>query len=297
MNMQLNDEQLKKLIELSETGIDPDIATSDDINKALISIERKLMSFASSDSLAKAMDFSILIVDDLELSIYQINQLLKRIGIVPTIARTKEEAFAELKKKKFDYIVVDLFLPDSCDGVELIQECIQLRNDKNLNKIIVMSGTDDKSLIEKCYKLGIDEFIPKSSNWHAQILKFITTSISNKQHNDFLKYFINENICCYTLNKFNSPKHIDSVVKDVTTSLYTGYKNIIFNMENVKIFDEEFTSVFANLFKVAQENGGTFTLVNISNSLRTALADAFLDSLIPILPSVDLAVAKLSEKP
>lgn len=293
--MHLNDEQLKKLIELSETGIDPAIATSDDINKALISIERKLMAFASSDSIAKTMDFNILIVDDLELSIYQFNQLLKRIGIVPTVARTKEEAYAELKKKKFDYIVVDLFLPDSLDGIELIQECIKLRDSKSLNKIIVMSGTDDKSLIEKCYKLGIDEFVPKSSNWHDQILKFITTSISSKQHNDFLKYFINENICCYTLNKFNSPKHIDVVVKDVNTSLYTGYKNVIFNMENIKIFDDEYTSVFANLYKIAQDNGGTFTLVNISNSLRTALADAFLDTLIPILPNVDAAVSKLSQ--
>lgn len=293
--MHLNDEQLKKLIELSETGIDPAIATSDDINKALISIERKLMAFASSDSIAKTMDFNILIVDDLELSIYQFNQLLKRIGIVPTVARTKEEAYAELKKKKFDYIVVDLFLPDSIDGIELIQECIKLRDSKSLNKIIVMSGTDDKSLIEKCYKLGIDEFVPKSSNWHDQILKFITTSISSKQHNDFLKYFINENICCYTLNKFNSPKHIDAVVKDVNTALYTGYKNVIFNMENIKIFDDEYTSVFANLYKIAQENGGTFTLVNISNSLRTALADAFLDTLIPILPNVDAAVSKLSQ--
>ncbi len=292
--MQINDEQLKKLIELSETGIDSSVATTDDINKALIAIERKLLAFAATDTIAKTMDFNILIVDDLELSIYQFNQLLKRIGVTPTVARTKIEAFAELKKKKFDFVVVDLFLPDSIDGIELIQECIELRNNKNLNKIIVMSGTDDNELIEKCYKLGIDEFIPKSSNWHEQILKFITASITNKQHSDYLKYFINGNICCYTLNKFNGPKHIDTITKDVTTSLYTGYKNIIFNMENIKIFDDEYTSAFANLYKITKENEGTFTLVNISNSVRAALADAFLDTLIPIQPSVDAAVSQLT---
>ncbi|HIU85722.1 TPA: response regulator [Candidatus Spyradomonas excrementavium] len=292
--MHLNDEQLKKLIDLSEIGIDYAVAGPDDISKALIAIERKLLSFSAADTALKPMDFNILIVDDLELSIYQFNQMLKRIGIVPTVARTKEEAFAELKKKKFDYIVVDLFLPDAIDGIELIQECLKLKDENHLNKIIVMSGTDDKSLIEKCYKLGIDEFVPKSANWHEQILKFITSSISNKQHNDFLKYFINETIVCYTLNKFNTPKSIEGLVKDVTTTVYTGYKNIIFNMENIKIFDDDYTGVFADLFRLAQENGGSFTLVNISNSLRTALADAFLDTLIPIMQNVDAAVSKLS---
>ena len=291
--MELTFEQLSKLIELSEIGVDSNIATGDDVTKALIAIERKLLAFGSVDD-AKTMDLSILIVDDLELSIYQINQLLKRIGIVPMVARTKEEAFAELKKKKFDYVIVDLFLPDATDGIELIEESIRLRSEKNLNKIIVMSGTDDKSLIEKCYKLGIDEFIPKSSNWHAQILKFITASMSNKQHSDFLKYFINENICCYTLNKFNTPKHIEAVIKDVTSSLYTGHKNIIFNMENIKIFDEDFTSTFAEIYRLVQDNGGKFILVNISNSLKTALVDAFLDNLIPVLPNVDAAVSKLT---
>lgn len=159
--MHLNDEQLKKLIDLSEIGIDYAVAGPDDISKALIAIERKLLSFSAADTALKPMDFNILIVDDLELSIYQFNQMLKRIGIVPTVARTKEEAFAELKKKKFDYIVVDLFLPDAIDGIELIQECLKLKDENHLNKIIVMSGTDDKSLIEKCYKLGIDEFVPE----------------------------------------------------------------------------------------------------------------------------------------
>ena len=247
--MEINNEQLKKLFELSELDVVVSDAVPDDITKALIAIERKLLSFAS-DAVSVPAEFNILIVDDLELSIYQFNQLLKKVGIVPTVARNKEEAMAELKKKKFDYIVVDLFLPDADDGLELIDECIRLRDAKRTNKIIVMSGTDDKNLIEKCYKLGIDEFVPKSSNWHDQVLKFITSSLTSKEHENFFKYSINDNICCYTVNKFNSQKQIDSLLKDVTTSLYTGYTNIVFNMEIVKIFDDEYTGVFTDLFKI-----------------------------------------------
>ena len=290
--MEINNEQLKKLFDLSGANVDVDSAQQDDITKALILIERKLNSFAT-DTMTVPAEFNILIVDDLELSIYQFNQLLKKVGIVPTVARNKIEALAELKKKKFDYIVVDLFLPDAEDGIELIDECIKLREAKKTNKIIVMSGTDDKNLIEKCYKLGIDEFVPKSSNWHDQVLKFITSSLTSKQHEDFFKYSINDNICCYTVNKFNSPKHIDALLKDVTTSLYTGYINIIFNMENVKIFDDEYTSTFTTLYKMCNEKGGKFMLVKISDSVKTALADAFLDTLIPTYTTVDVAVSKV----
>lgn len=292
--MEINNEQLQKLFELSGLNVEIDDAVCDDINKALILIERKMASFAS-DTMAVPAEFNILIVDDLELSIFQFNQLLKKVGIVPTVARTKVEALAELKKKKYDYIVVDLFLPDAQDGIELIEECIKLRDAKKTNKIIVMSGTDDKNLIEKCYKLGIDEFVPKSSNWHDQILKFITNSLTSKQHEDFFKYSINDNICCYTINKFNSRKHIDALIKDVTTSLYTGHTNIIFNMENVKIFDDEYTGTFATLFKMCDEKQGRFMLVKISDSVKNALADAFLDTLIPTFTSVDAAVSKIEQ--
>ena len=291
--MEINNEQLKKLFDLAGLDAVAEEANSDDINKALILIERKFVSMSPNDVMTVPAEFNILIVDDLELSIYQFNQLLKKVGIVPTVARNKIEALAELKKKKFDYIVVDLFLPDATDGLELIEECIKLREAKRTNKIIVMSGTDDKDLIEKCYKLGIDEFAPKSSNWHDQILKFITSSLTSKQHEDFFKYSINDNICCYTINKFNSQKHIDLLIKDVTTSLYTGFTNIIFNMENVKIFDDEYTTVFTTLYKMCKEKGGQFMLVKISESVRAALTDAFLDTLIPIYNSVDLAVSKL----
>ncbi len=291
--MEINNEQLKKLFDLAGLDAVAEEANSDDINKALILIERKFVSMSPNDVMTVPAEFNILIVDDLELSIYQFNQLLKKVGIVPTVARNKIEALAELKKKKFDYIVVDLFLPDATDGLELIEECIKLREAKRTNKIIVMSGTDDKDLIEKCYKLGIDEFVPKSSNWHDQILKFITSSLTSKQHEDFFKYSINDNICCFTINKFNSQKHIDLLIKDVTTSLYTGFTNIIFNMENVKIFDDEYTTVFTTLYKMCKEKGGQFMLVKISESVRAALTDAFLDTLIPIYNSVDLAVSKL----
>ena len=290
--MEINNEQLKKLLDLSEIEVLPEDAVSDDINKALIAIERKINSFCA-ETVSIPAEFSILIVDDLELSIFQFNQLLKKIGITPTVARNKVEALAELKKKRFDYIVIDLFLPDAEDGIEIINESVKLREAKLTNKIIVMSGTDDKTLIEQCFKMGIDEFVPKGNNWHDQILKFITNTLTSKSHEDFFKYSINENICCYTINKFNTQKHIDLILKDVTTSVYTGYNNIIFNMENIKIFDEEQTTIFTELYKLCDSKGGKFVMVKISDSIKNALEDAFLYDIIPSYNSIDIAISNI----
>ena len=64
--MELNNEQISKLLDLSDLELDRDNITSEDINKALIAIERKLLSFSHGEAFAGASDLSILIVDDLE---------------------------------------------------------------------------------------------------------------------------------------------------------------------------------------------------------------------------------------
>ena len=63
---------------------------------------------------------------------------MKKIGIKAFVARDKQEATAEMKKRKYNYVLVDLFLPDSEDGLEVIEEAIKLKNEGRQNfKIIV----------------------------------------------------------------------------------------------------------------------------------------------------------------
>ncbi len=98
----------------------------------------------------------------MELSIFQLTSMLKKIGMNVYVARNKEEAISEFKKKHFDYLIVDLFLPDAQDGFAVVEEANKLKNEENKNfKMLVVSGTDDKQMVQKCYSLGVDEFIPK----------------------------------------------------------------------------------------------------------------------------------------
>ena len=68
--MEINTEQLTKLFDLAGLDVNTELAISDDINKALILIERKMQP-SINDSTTIPAEFNILIVDDLELSIYQ----------------------------------------------------------------------------------------------------------------------------------------------------------------------------------------------------------------------------------
>ena len=77
--MELTQEQIHKILELANktTDIDVEKVSTTDISRALVEIERKL-NFFDVDVNFNSENKNVLIVDDLELSLYQLNQLMKR---------------------------------------------------------------------------------------------------------------------------------------------------------------------------------------------------------------------------
>ena len=120
----LTQEQFDNLIKLSNIEIAADTQENVEelISRAIIGIERKLNYFNTPLSFFTAEVTNVLIVDDTELSIFQLSVMLEKIGMNVYVARNKEEAYAEFKKKNFDFLVMDLYLPDYQDGFELIKE-------------------------------------------------------------------------------------------------------------------------------------------------------------------------------
>ena len=271
---------------------DVEEATQADIKKALIEIERKLNFFATSNLMHKEDKFNIMIVDDLELSIFQFNQLLKKMGTTPNVARNKEEAIAELKKKEFDYIIVDLYLPDLQDGLSLISEIMKYKKEKNQNyRVIAISSTDEEKIIQQVYSLGVDEFITKSDNWHNEVLKYVANNLPSSGNSNFTKFVCEENICVYTLRHLNTDKQKEDLLQDISTSIYSQKPNIIINMENLKSFDEKFTSMFAQIYKNCHDQNGRLVVLAPSQELIQALKNAFLNDLIKTANSITQAIA------
>lgn len=298
--MELSREQINKILELADkTNIDIDQVTSLDISKALIEIERKL-NFFDVDISFKSDSKNVLIVDDLELSLYHLNQLMKKVGIRTFVARNKEEAKAEIIRRNFDYLLLDLFLPDCEDGLALIKEAIEIKDSGRQNyKIIVVSGSDDKRLIEECYKLGIDGYVTKTENWHTDILKYINTENEYRENNTFNKKIISSEIVLYKLKKFNDKTIFDDLMADINISMLDGRPNVLLNVEKVMVFDQDNTYFFAEIYKSCQNSGGSLMLLNPSEKIKEALSCAYLEGIIPVFHNTAEAedyVIKLKNK-
>lgn len=296
--MNLSEEQINKIFELAsmEHKLSQGEITSVDISEALIEIERKIYSFSTGIKIDSLEDKKILIADDLELSIYQLSTALKKIGIVPSIARHKEEAMSELQKVHFDCVIIDLFMPDSSDGIELIKEAVKRKTQTQSHcKIVVISGTDDSSLVDHCYELGVDFYIQKDKNWHSKLLKYLSSSFQTDKNIAFTRYIINNNIVSYIVKKFNDVKVFDALVKNINSSMYSGLKNVLFDLKEITSFDVENAYIFADIYKLCAENGGKFVLVNPSLCIKEALAFAYLEDVIPSATSVENAVALMLE--
>lgn len=291
--MEITQEQLNKIFELAsmEKKIKADNITIGDVSEALIEIERKLYSFVSDVKVDSLENKKILIADDLELSIYQLSTLLKKIGVTPHVARHKEEAESEMQKSQFDCIIIDLFMPDSSDGMDLIKTAVQKRKETGIYcKVVVISGTDDLSLINKCYELGTDFYIKKDNDWHTKLLQYISTSFQTDKNNAYTRSVINNSIVSYMLKRFNDQKVFSSIIKDINYSVISGVNNVIFDLTEIALFDIDNAYIFAEIYKICSENGGKFILVNPSIKVKEALAFAYLEDVIKCTTSTEEAV-------
>ena len=291
--IRITQEQFDNLLKLSDIEIaaDAEEDTQDLVSRALISLERNLNYFIYPLSFFTAEITNVLIVDDTELSIFQLSVMLEKIGMNVYVARSKEEALAEFKKKNFDFLILDLYLPDYKDGFDLITEANRLRNEEGRDfRIIAISGTDNPKIIQDAYKLEIDEFISKAPMWHEKVLKFISNSTNKMTNEEFTRYYVNDNICSLTLYKINNEKYVDKIIREVNTNVLTGKQNIIFNMEHIKIFSDNFANLFAEVYKATSSKEGMFILVKPCEDVLKALEFVFLNDAIPIFNTMEEAV-------
>ena len=196
-----------------------------------------------------------------------------------------------MQKNKFDCIIIDLFIPDSSDGMDLIRAAVNKRNETGIyTKVVVISGTDDLSLINACYEIGTDFYIKKDNDWHSKLLQYISTSFQSEKNNAFTRSTINNSIVAYMLKRFNEHKVFEAIIKDINYSVFSGIKNVIFDLTEVALFDIDNAYIFAEIFKICSENGGMFVLVNPSLKVKEALAFAYLEDVIKYTNTLDAAI-------
>jgi anti-anti-sigma factor len=281
----LNNEQLAKFFDLAGVP-NPTNVTPEHISKALIEIEKKLtFTTRYQSSYEPENSPNILIVDDLEISIYQLNLLLTKSGYNVCIARSVAEALDHFKKQKFDYILQDLFIPDAEDGFKLLETLTNSEKTKNDNtKVIVMSGTDNHDLIGKCLEKGANEFISKSPEWHINILRYLKQLESAKNIKPKMVSSCIEdedrNIVTVFINQLYNIKIANELEKEFISLNNSGYFNIILDMSKFPNIDSKGIGVLIFGYTTCAEHGGNLKLVNVNNHVAESLSYVHLQNII-----------------
>jgi DNA-binding response OmpR family regulator len=87
-----------------------------------------------------------------------------------------EEGLTKLSEQKFDVILLDLNLPDS-SGLDTVKKT---RETTNKIPIIVLTGTDDRSLVSEAIESGADSYMVKDKSDGNRIAVGILWAIRNR---------------------------------------------------------------------------------------------------------------------
>ncbi|MEK7389880.1 MAG: response regulator [Elusimicrobiota bacterium] len=102
---------------------------------------------------------SVLIVEDEPAIAENIAALLTAKGYTPSAVSSGPEAFALIRKRKFDLILLDIMLP-KMSGVDI---CKLLRADPSTAdaKIIMVTGLDRMADVEEAFRAGANDYLIK----------------------------------------------------------------------------------------------------------------------------------------
>ncbi|MBQ3671373.1 MAG: response regulator [Treponema sp.] len=103
---------------------------------------------------------NILVVDDNDVNIQVAQGLLKKFGVVPSVAMSGYQALEMTESRDFDIIFMDHQMP-GMDGVETMKK-IKERDQKKRNRIIIaLSANAVNGAKEMFLNEGFDDFVPK----------------------------------------------------------------------------------------------------------------------------------------
>ena len=115
---------------------------------------------------------AILVVDDLGVITYQLKVLLSRYEMDVDCSQEIYDAVNKYKKRKYNYVVMDLFIPTEREGFILLKELKKLANQYNVKSVIgVITASPRKKIEQQCRLRGADFFLEKNNEWQANLIE------------------------------------------------------------------------------------------------------------------------------
>ena len=128
---------------------------------------------------------NVLIVEDDISTAESISEIVRKRECRSETAKTGQEAVERIKKKRFDLVILDIFLPD-CKGYELIPQFKELWPEIG---IVAMTGYNSRELELKVRNQGINYYMIKP--FRQEEVTGILDHISKKKRKEVKKKWQN----------------------------------------------------------------------------------------------------------
>jgi len=128
---------------------------------------------------------AILIVDDLGVITYQLKVLLSQFDYDIDCSQEIYDAVNKFKKRKYQYVVMDLFIPTEREGFILLAELKKMAAAAGVNTIIgVITASPRKEIEAQCKARGADFFLEKNSDWQNALFGIMKSYIDAEKGGD-----------------------------------------------------------------------------------------------------------------
>jgi CheY-like chemotaxis protein len=128
---------------------------------------------------------AILVVDDLGVITYQLKVLLSRFELDVDCSQEIYDAVNKFKKRNYQYVIMDLFIPTEREGFILLTELRKLSQANDEKTIIgVITASPRKEIEQQCKARGADFFLEKNNEWQAKLLDTMSGYINTDNESD-----------------------------------------------------------------------------------------------------------------
>ena len=198
-NVELDDEFLNLFYNITNSQPPKNIELID-LKKQLINIvdtlkelnknaKKPIMSRALSNSIeeqdAESTRPAILVVDDLGVIIYQLKVLLSRFEYDVDCSQEIYDAVNKFKKRKYEYVVMDLFIPTEREGFILLTELKKLAASYGKKTVIgVITASPRKEIEQQCRARGAEKKKKKNSDWQNSLCNIMDGYINAGKDDD-----------------------------------------------------------------------------------------------------------------
>lgn len=194
----LDNEFLELFYNITNSKVPPNVELVD-LKKQLIDIVEVLTELnnnARKPIFSKAINPSgeesdedagpaILIIDDLGVITYQLKVLLSQFDYDIDCSQEIYDAVNKYKKRKYNYIVMDLFIPTEREGFILLTELKKLAAAAGKNTIVgVITASPRKEIEQQCKARGADFFLEKNNDWQNELFNIMNGYINADKTDD-----------------------------------------------------------------------------------------------------------------